>query len=195
VHLRPMALRLLVVVCTVPTFAAAANAGPPRRTAPPIDAAHAQGASACALLLKADVEAAFAPRVFGDGATGVGAFAGTAKLASSSSCTFTSRGGSVRDLLTVGLVVRRAPTDQAGVTLATAKGGAVKLKMTPVDVTGVGDAAYWVDMGSSKRPNIQLNVFKGKRLWFIFSATAAGLNAETALAGLTRVAKATLARP
>lgn len=194
-NLRPMALSLFVVVCSVPIFeATASSGGPPRRPAAPVVARHAQRAGACVLLLKADVEAAFAPRVFKDGEKGVGDFAGTAKYASVSSCMFTSKGASFRDLLTVGLVVRRAPTDQSGVALATAKEGAVKLKMTPVDVPGLGDAAYWVNSGTAKRPNLQLNVLKGKRLWLIFGATAAGLEIDKALAGLTKVAQATLPR-
>jgi hypothetical protein len=151
-------------------------------------------ATACAMITKADVDAAFAPRVFAEGAKGVGDFAGTAKLASVTSCSFTSRGASFRDLLTVDLLVRRAPTDASGTTVATAKDGAVKLKMTPIDVAGLGDAAYWVNMGSAKRPIIQLNVFTGKRTWLIYGATAAGLEVDKALASLTRVAQATLAR-
>ena len=195
---RPIALYVFVVACAVPVFEAAALDGLPghstARSAAPNLATPAQGAGACAVLLKADVEAAFTPRVFKDGEKGPGDFAGTAKYASVSNCTYSSKGASFRDLLTVGIVVRRAPTDQSGVTLAVAKDGAVKLKMTPVDVPGLGDAAYWVNMGSAKRPNLQLNVLKGKRLWLIFGATAAGLDIDKALAGLTKVAQATLPR-
>jgi hypothetical protein len=149
---------------------------------------------ACALMSKADVEAAFAPRLFGAGEPGRGNFAGTAKLASVSSCSFTSRGASLREMLTVSILARRAPSDQAGTTAAMAKAGAVQLHATPVDVSGLGDAAYWVNLGSARRPIIQLNVLKGKRLWLIFSASAATLGTDAALASLTKVAKATLAR-
>ena len=149
---------------------------------------------ACALMLKADVDAAFAPRVFGAGEPGRGNFAGTAKLASVSSCSFTSRGASLREMLTVNILARRAPSDQTGMTLAIAKAGALQLHATPVDVPGLGDAAYWVNLGSARRPIIQLNVLKGKRLWLIFSASAATLGTDAALASLTRVAKVTLAR-
>jgi hypothetical protein len=163
---------------------------------------HARGAAgqspapldACALMLKADADAAFAPRVFIEDAKAPGGFAGTAKLATVASCTYSSRGASLRDLLTVGILVRRAPNDKTGVTVAAAKDGAIKLNKTPVDVPGLGDAAYWVDLGSARRPVVSLNVFKGKRLWLVFSASAAGLNTETALVSLKTVAKATLAR-
>ena len=149
---------------------------------------------ACALMLKSDVDAAFAPRVFREGEKGRGDFAGTAKLATVASCTFTSRGASLRDLLTVGVLARRAPSDKGGVTVAAAKDGAVKLNMTPVDVPGLGNAAYWVNMGSSVRPIVQLNVLKGKRLWLVFSASASKLDTDAALSSLTKVATATLKR-
>jgi len=155
-------------------------------TAPPLDA--------CVLMLKADVDAAFAPRVFENGEKGRGNFAGTDKLAAVSGCTFTSPVASVKEMMTISIVARRAPNDQGGVTVASAKAGAVKLNTTPVDVPGLGDAAYWINLGSSTRPVIELNVFKGKRLWLIFSATASKLDTYTALAGLTKMAEATLGR-
>lgn len=190
------ALVVLVAVCSA--FSGEANrsedgtsaSGGARR-----DVAQATGPlDACALMLKADVDAAFAPRVFGNGEKGRGDVAGTAKLATVSRCTFTSRGASLRELMTVGILARRAPNDKAGVTVASAKDGAVKLNANPVDVPGLGDAAYWVNLGSSTRPIVQLNVLKGQRLWLIFSATASNLGTDAALARLTKVAKVTLGR-
>jgi len=151
-------------------------------------------ADVCALILKADVDAAFAPRVFGNGEQGRGNVAGTAKLASVSSCIFTSRGATVREMMTVSVLARRAPNDKAAVTVAIAKGGAVKLNAAPVDVPGLGDAAYWVNLGSSTRPMIELNVFKGSRLWLVYSAMVPNGGADAALAGLTSLARATLGR-
>ena len=58
----------------------------------------------------------------------------------------------------------------------------------------MGDSAYWINLGSSSLPNIQLNVFKGQRVWFIFSATTWRLETDTALSGLTKVAEASLGR-
>jgi hypothetical protein len=152
------------------------------------------GPDACALVLKADVDAAFAPRVFETGEVGRGNVAGTAKLASVSGCTFTSRGASVKEMMTVSLIARHAPNDQGGVTVATAKDGAAKLNATPVDVQGLGDAAYWINLGGSKRPVIELNVFKGQRLWLVFSASAATVGSDATLAGLTKVAETALGR-
>ena len=172
-------LTALLLVCSLPRGAAA-------QTPAPLDA--------CALLPKGDVAAAFAPRVFADGEKGRGDFAGTARLATVANCTYTSRGASLRDLLTVGLTARRAPNDQTGVSVAAAKEGALKLNARPVDVAGLGDAAYWVNLGSATRPIIQLNVLQGKRLWLIFSASAGGLKSDTALAGLVKLARQSLAR-
>jgi hypothetical protein len=196
------ALVLLVVVCSA--FSAEAKewkrsvslSSDSRR-----DVAQATGPlDACALIQKADVDAAFVPRVFGNGEKQQGYVAGTAKLASVSGCTFTSRGASVREMMTAGVVVRRAPNDKTGVTVAQAKEGAVKLiaqlKLdgAPVDVAGLGDAAYWINLGSSARPAIELNVFKGKRLWIVYSSSAPKGGAELALANLTKLAKATQVR-
>ncbi len=159
------------------------------------DVAQAAGPlNACALMLKGDVDAAFAPRVFGEGEKGVGDVAGSATLAAVSRCSFISRGASVKEMMTVSVLARRAPDDQTGMTVAMAKDGAVQLKATPIDVPGLGDAAYWVNLGSSTRPIIQLNVLKGKRLWLIFGATASPLDTDAALTGLTQVARATLGR-
>ena len=159
------------------------------------DVAQAAGPlDACALMLKADVDAAFAPRVFGDGEKGVGDVAGSATLAAVSGCTFSSPGASAKEMMTVSILARRAPDDQTGMTVAMAKDGAVQLNATPVDVPGLGEAAYWINLGSSTRPIIQLNVLKGKRLWLIFSATASPLGTDTALAGLAQVARAALGR-
>ena len=158
-------------------------------------AATAGALDACALVQKAEVDAAFAPRVFGNGEKGASDMAGTDRLAAVSTCTFTSTGPSARELMTVSIFVRRAPSDAMGVSLATAKEGAVKLNAPPpVDVSGLGDSAYWINLGSSSLPNIQLNVFKGQRVWFIFSATTRRLETDTALSGLTKVAEASLGR-
>jgi hypothetical protein len=189
-------LVLLVAACSASSGEKMeSKGGTPGSRDAPSDVAQTTGPlDACALMRKADVEAAFAPRLFGNGEPGRGDVAGTAKLATVSGCTFTSRGASVREMMTVSILARRAPNDEAGVTVASAKDGAVKLNTTPVDVPGLGDAAYWVNLGSSTRPIIQLNVLKGRRLWLIFGATASTLGTDAALAGLTTVAKATLRR-
>jgi hypothetical protein len=153
----------------------------------------AEDREACAMLQKADVEAAFAPRKFDSGKPGF-AMAATKTRAAVSSCTYTSRGAKTKDMVTVSLGVRRAPSDATGTTPEAAKAGAVQLKATPVDVDGLGNGAYWVNLGSSAFPVIQLNVFRGKREWLVFGSGARTLDKNAVLAGLTKVAKATLDR-
>jgi hypothetical protein len=58
----------------------------------------------------------------------------------------------------------------------------------------LGDAAYWVNLGSATRPSIQLNVFKGPRVWLVFSASASGLDVDAAVGHLTALARASLTR-
>jgi hypothetical protein len=149
---------------------------------------------ACAMLQKADLDAAFAPKVFDPGTSGREKVAGTARLAAVSSCTFTSKGASARDRLTVTLVARRAPSDDTGVTPAAARAGAVQLKASPVEVAGLGDGAYWVNLGSAAFPMLELNVFRGKRVWLVFGAAGRKLDVAIAVAALTRVARASAAR-
>lgn len=144
---------------------------------------------ACAMLQKADVEAAFAPRKFDSGKPGFAVKASKSRAAVSS-CTYTSRGAKVKDMVTVTLNVRRAPSDETGITPDAARAGAAKLSGTPVDVAGLGNGAYMVDLGSG----IQLNVFRGKREWLIFGSMAKTLDNNAVLAGLAKIAKATAAR-
>lgn len=148
---------------------------------------------ACKIMQKADVETAFAPRKFDAGSLEP-VTKGSTKLAAVSSCTYSAAGATVRDMVSVSLMARRAPTDATGTTPAQARQGAAQLKATPVDVSGLGDGAYWINMGSATSPSIQINVFRGKREWLIFSSFGGKLDSNTALANLTKVAKTTLAR-
>lgn len=192
----PKAVILLLTLCSAcagDTKGAQASQAEPAsqaRAAAPATAT----VGACALLLKADVDAAFAPRVFTLEPQNGPDIAGTDRMASVSHCTYASRGASIREMMTVGLVARQAQNDASGITVATAKAGAVKLNATPVDVAGLGDAAYWINLGSARRPIIELNVFKGARTWLVFGASAPTLDTDTALADLRKVAEAALAR-
>jgi hypothetical protein len=150
--------------------------------------------NACAMLQQADVEAAFAPRKFGPGTLEREIVKSTGSMATLSTCNFTSLEASSKDRLSVSLLARRAPSDTTGTTPAAARAGAVQLKATPVDVPGLGDGAYWVNMGSSAFPSVQLNVFRGKRVWLIYSASGRRLDTAAAVAGLTRAATAAAAR-
>ena len=151
--------------------------------------------NACDMVQKADLDAAFAPRVFGAGTPGSKQAPGRATMAEVSTCTFTSAGASAKEKRTVGLLARRAPSDTTGVTPQAARAGALQLKATPVDVAGLGEGAYWVNLGSSSFPVVELNVFRGRREWLVFSASGKKLDVGAAVAGLTKLAKATAVPP
>jgi hypothetical protein len=150
--------------------------------------------NACEMLRQTDVEAAFAPRKFDAGTLGKSAVKDSPKLASVSRCTYTSAGANPKDRITVSLLARRAPSDTSGITPEAAKAGARQLKVTPVDVPDLGNGAYTVNMGSSAFPVVELNVFRGKRDWLIFSCGSAKLDQQVAIAGLKKVAQASTSR-
>jgi len=156
---------------------------------PAADVFAAEDRDACTMLQKADVEAAFSPRKFDSGKPGL-TIKGSKSMAAVSSCTYTSRGATVKEMVTVTLNVRRAPNDATGTSPEAAKAGAVQLNAKPVAVTGLGEGAYMANLGSS----IQLNVFRGKREWLIFGGRAKMLDNAAVLAGITKIAKATVAR-
>jgi len=141
------------------------------------------------MLHKADVEAAFAPRKFDAGKAGY-AVKSSSTRAAVTNCTYTSRGATVREMVTVTLGVRRAPSDATGTTPEAARAGAVELKTRPIPVAGLGEGAYMVSLGDG----IQLHVFRGKREWLIFGSRARSLDDRAVLAGLTKIAEATIAR-
>jgi hypothetical protein len=156
------------------------------------DAYAADGLNPCEMMQKADVETAFAPRKFDDGSL-VQTTKGSAKLAAVSECIYTSKGASIKEMLSVSLLARRAPTDATGMSPAQARAGAVTLKATPVDVSGLGEGAYWVNLGTASAPSIQLNVFRSKREWLVYGV-AGKIDSNTLATNLTNIAKATSSR-
>jgi hypothetical protein len=65
----------------------------------------ADGSDPCKMMQKADVEAAFAPHKFDDGSLSQ-TMKGSAKLAAVSECIYTSKGASIKETLSVSLLVR-----------------------------------------------------------------------------------------
>jgi hypothetical protein len=51
-----------------------------------------------------------------------------------------------------------------------------------------------VTIGSIAFPVFELNVFRGKREWMVFSSGARTLDKSAILSGLTKIAHATIAR-
>jgi hypothetical protein len=155
--------------------------------------AQAEKLDACALMTRADLESALA-RSFGAGNPGPPQ-PGTAKLAAVASCTYTSAAPQPRDMLSVTLVVRRSPEGMKGVSLDKAKAGAVQLKAKPVDVPGLGDGAYWINLGTDVAPNYQLNVMAGGgRYWLIVSTSGLRTEPDRAIEVITRLARTALPR-
>lgn len=175
----------------VATIVAAGFASGSTATTPTTPAA---ASDACAVVTTGEVNAAFAPRVFMIDTSGPVAPKLPAKYAQVSTCTFVSKGTSARDMVVVTVIVRRAPSDETGTTITMMKEGAVKLGATPVDVADLGDSAYWINLGGSKRPNRQLNVAKGKRVWLIVGESQSKLSDADAVSRLTHIAQAALGR-
>ncbi len=149
---------------------------------------------ACQMLRQADVEADFAPRKFDAGTLAKDAVKRTAKMASVSTCTYVSSGPTAKDVLSLTLTARRAPSDAASVAPQAAKAGALKLGANPVDVVGLGAGAYWVDLGSKALPIVELNVFKGSRVWLVFGGGGMKVSPDAALQGLKKIADTTASR-
>jgi len=154
----------------------------------------APGWDACAMIKPAELDAAFAPRRFEPGTPGKQQVAGTSTLATVSSCTFVSRGATAKENLTVSLLARRAPSDATGVTPAAARAGAVQLKASPADVSGLGEGAYWVNLGSASFPVVELNLFRGKREWLILGSSGKRLDVKSTVEGLTKTARSLAGR-
>lgn len=153
----------------------------------------AEDRDACAILRKTDVESAFYPRKFDSGRPGY-AVKGSEMQAAVSNCTYTSWDATKKNLVTVTLGVRRAPNGAPAVTPKAAKSAAVRRRATPVDVHGLGHPAFWVSIGSKAFPVFELNVFRGKREWLVYSSDARSLDKSAVLAGLKKIAKATVRR-
>ena len=151
----------------------------------------AKGLDACSVVTAADVNAAFAPRSFEADNAGP-AQRVSSKYAEVSNCTFVSKGATVRDMVVVTVNVRLAKSDEYGVAIDKMKAGAVALKGAPVNVSGVGDGAYWANLGSAARPNRQLAVAKGKRIWLTLGESSPALGDPAAVAALTRLAQTAL---
>jgi hypothetical protein len=147
----------------------------------------------CALLQKSDVQAAFSPRTFESGTPGP-VQPGTAKLAAVASCTYTSPAPSPRDIVSVTLLTRRSPDGVKGVSMEAMKAGVVQLKGTPVDVPGLGDGAFWANLGTDSHPSYLLNVMVGTRYWLTFSTAGVKTEPQRAIQTLTGLAKRVLPR-
>ncbi len=143
----------------------------------------------CDVVSTGDVNAAFAPRLFVIDNSGPVAAKQTSKFAQVSTCTFVSKGATLKDMQTVSVSLRVASSDTNGVTAKMMKEGVVKLGGAPIDVAGLGDSAYWYNLGG-----VSLVVLKGKRNWLTVGASAPLRNNADTLTDLKKIAGAALAR-
>jgi hypothetical protein len=112
------------------------------------------------------------------------------------SCTFVSPGASVKDMITVSVILTTAPSDKAQQTIDRMKAGVASLGMaaTPVDIAGLGDGAYWVNLGSDRRSGVAVNVQRNPRYWLSVSESSSGQEEATTVSRLTEIARQALGR-
>lgn len=153
---------------------------------------------ACALVTVGDLAAAFGARQFVVDNSGPAPrnIAGTATTNTVSSCTFVSAGATVRDMATVTVMLVTAPSDAKQNTVAQMKKGVMSLgiPVTPVDIPALGNAAYWVNLGSAQRSSLAVNVQSGSRHWLTVSESSVGQPVDTTVGRLIQVARTALTK-
>ena len=102
----------------------------------------ADSLDSCKMMLKTNVESAFAPRKFDEGSL-FQTITGSAKQAAVSECIYTSKGASIKEMLSVSLLARRAPTDALGMSPAQARASALTLK--PRNGSWTGASVHFSD--------------------------------------------------
>ncbi len=201
-HLTVAAIALLTAACAgEPTHGPEAGASPAAATAPRPEAA-VRGPSdtrdACDLVSIDDLAAVFAPRTFATDNSGPVPRnrPGGPKQNSVTSCTFVSSGTSVRDMITVSMMVVTAPSDAAQQSVEQMKKGATALGLNanPIDIQALGDGAYWVNLGSAQRSAVAVNVKQGARRWLTVSESSSGRQLDDTVARLTKLAQSALGK-
>ena len=110
-------------------------------------------------------------------------------------CTFVSAGVSVEDKNVVTLLVKTAPNDAAHHSTEVMKAGVKQLGLgvEPSDIPGLGDGAYWVNLGT-RRSAVQVNVKHDPRIWLVVSESSSGQDVSTTVARLSDIARRVLPR-
>jgi len=149
------------------------------------------------MISPADLAEVFAPRTFVVDTSGPVPHnqPGTAKTNAVTSCSYTS-GTTMRDMMTINVTLVTAPHDAAHASVEQMKKGvaALGLNATPVDIAGLGDAAYWVNLGSAQRSSIAVNVKHAPRQWLTVGESSAGDRVEESVDRLTKIARKALAQ-
>jgi len=152
---------------------------------------------ACTLITTSDLATVFAPRAFVVDTSGPPRNRpGKAKQAAVTTCTFVSAGASLRDLMSVTVMVRTTPEGAPHPTIERMKKGAASLGLgaKPIDVAGLGDGAYWINLGSAQRSGVAINVDHGNVHWLTVSESSSGVSVDETAARLTKLAGIALGR-
>lgn len=189
-HIPAAALALMLAGCGEPQ--------PPQpQAADPAPAAAAADTAldACRLLTPEALSGVFAGRSFVVDTTSPAPRnrPGGAGRNAITSCTFVSEGTSPQDMMAVTLTVTTAPNDQAQPSVEKMKAGLAQLaqKAEPVDIPGLGDGAYWVNLGA-RRSAVTVNVRRNPRIWIALSESSNGQDVTQTVDRLTSLARQAL---
>ena len=112
------------------------------------------------------------------------------------SCTFISNGASIPDMMTVSVVLITAYSDKAQPSIEKMQSGlsTLGLKISHKTIEGLGDGAYWYNIGGNRRSGVVLNVMRNPRYWLTISESSSGQEEPPIVSRLTEVARQALAR-
>ena len=112
------------------------------------------------------------------------------------SCTFISNGASIPDMMTVSVVLITAYSDKAQPSIERMQSGlsTLGLKISHKTIEGLGDGAYWYNIGGNSRSGVVLNVMRNPRYWLTISESSSGQDEPATVSRLTEVARQALAR-
>lgn len=112
------------------------------------------------------------------------------------SCTFITADLSPSEMMAVTVLVTIAPGDDRQQSIQAMKSGVTGLGLgaMPVDVPGLGDGAYWANLGSDRRSAVAVNVKHDPRIWLTVSESSSGQEVGLTVERLTGVAQRVLER-
>lgn len=173
------------------------GASAPGAPAPgPASAATAAAPDACQLVAPAELAEIFSGRTFvvdtSSPAPPPPSGPGRNMIAT---CTFVSEGASVADMMVLTLLVTIAPRDSAQASVEAMKTGVLSVSpgAQPADIPGLGDGAYWVNLGG-QRSGVSVNVKHDPRTWLTVSESSSVQDVSLTVDRLTAIARGVLAR-
>ncbi len=113
-----------------------------------------------------------------------------------SSCTFISNGASIPDMMTVSVVLITAYSDEAQPSIEKMQSGlsTLGLKISHKTIEGLGDGAYWYNIGGNRRSGVVVNVMRNPRYWLAISESSSGQEEAATVSRLTEVTRHALGR-